>query len=831
MKLVRFAACLALMLAMGLPALSEEAVSVAAEPETSGAAAFELAADEAEAIPKAATGFADPVFSEWVTAHCDRDGDGAISDAEARKVTAMNLSGLGIQSLGGIERFTALKTLDCSNNQLTQLDLSGNAALTALLCDGNPLPWVDVGPCPKLKDTVTSVPPRLVGDCPTFTASKKSRTVALILPRDAALLIDGATCYDPGLPLSIPESALLGVKETVNVSPTGGSCPALYCSFTTSAKKYAKVSAKGMVTGVKAGHALITVTAFDGRTATCAVTVKKAPSRVTLSEQQLPMSVGDEATLTALLPEDTTATLTWTSSAPGVVAVEEGVLRALAPGQATVTVKTHNRKKDTCKVTVTAPPTGVTLEAGTLMLMRRQTVTLKAVLAPAGASGVLKWTSDHPEIASVDEKTGLITALSEGQATVTVVTANGCSDACAVTVTPGPDRIALAETDVKLGVGDKLDLNARALRDDDAEVGQQLTYTTSASKYATVSADGIVTGKKKGSATITVSAPNGVQATCRVTVVKAPSSIKLSKSSLILERGDSATLTARPNTASAVTWSGYDPEIISVEDGVVTALKPGITTLTVSTYNGKRASCTVRVTMSREDIANYRATHPLIAVAHRGGAAYWPENTLEAFRNSASTGADMIELDVQTTSDGVQVIHHDASFKAGGKTYKIPKNTYAKLVAAKPSLCTLDEALDTIYKTGLMIQLELKASADAQKCVEAIASHGMEDRTWYISFKTAQLKAVRALDPEAKLGYIFEDKVPKDLESTIASLRISALMVKHNLLTQTRLDDWHMAGLLVNVWTVNDRAECRRFANMGVDFITSNYPDYAADVK
>ena len=835
MKHLKMLICAALILLLALPAaLGEDIASPAEEPEAPEAEVFELFSDEGvapESIPKAA-GFADPVFSEWVMAHFDANDDGELSDAEARVVTEISIADLGIESLSGIERFTALRALDCSDNRLTALDLSGNPALSSLICDGNPLPWVDVGPCPRLKSTVTTLAPSLVDGCPTFsTTSKKTTTVLVTLPKGAALLIGGQAVYDPALPLSIPESAVLGVKESLDLSPMEGSCPALYCGFTTSNKKYAKVSSKGVATGAKAGSAVITVTAFDGRTATCEIRVMKAPSKVTLSETRLALSVGDEAVLQAILPERTASALTWTSSNPNALAVENGRLTAKAPGSATVTVSTFNKKKASCVVTVTAPPTGVTLEAGTLMLMRRQTATLKAALTPVGAAGALTWTSDRPDILSVDEKTGLLTALSEGTATVTVATSNGFTDTCAVTVTPGPDRIVLAVTSLKLGVGESLPLNAQAVRDDEAAVGQTLSYATSASKYATVSADGVVTGRKKGSAAITVSAPNGVKAVCNVTVVKAPSSIKLSKSSLTLEHGAKATLTATPSSASAVTWSGYDPEIISVENGVVTGLTPGITSITVSTYNGKKATCAVRVTMSREDIANYRATHPLIAVAHRGGAAYWPENTLEAFRNSASTGADMVELDVQTTSDGVQVIHHDSSFKAGGKTYKIPKNTYAKLVAAKPSLCTLDEALDTIYKTGLMIQLELKESADAKKCVAAIAKHNMKNRTWYISFKTAQLKAVRAQDPEAKLGYIFEKSVPKHLDSTIASLRISALMVKHDLLTQTRLNDWHMAGLLVNVWTINNREDCRRFADMGVDFITSNYPDYAAAVK
>lgn len=51
---------------------------------------------------------------------------------------------------------------------------------------------------------------------------------------------------------------------------------------------------------------------------------------------------------------------------------------------------------------------------------------------------------------------------------------------------------------------------------------------------------------------------------------------------------------------------------------------------------------------------------PTLNIAHRGGAALAPENTLWAFEQAVTRwGADMIELDVQATADGVLVVFHD----------------------------------------------------------------------------------------------------------------------------------------------------------------------------
>lgn len=78
--------------------------------------------------------FQDEIFGVYLY-NFDKDSDGVLSDSEIAAITGLNLSGMGITAIEGIHYLTSLQSLDCSNNKLTALDLSGNTALTTLSCD------------------------------------------------------------------------------------------------------------------------------------------------------------------------------------------------------------------------------------------------------------------------------------------------------------------------------------------------------------------------------------------------------------------------------------------------------------------------------------------------------------------------------------------------------------------------------------------------------------------------------------------------------------------------------------------------------------------------
>lgn len=76
--------------------------------------------------------FPDSAFRSYVVENFDKDGSGDLSEEEIAAVTDISVSDMGIRSLSGISYFTELDSLDCSWNELTSLDLSGNTKITEL---------------------------------------------------------------------------------------------------------------------------------------------------------------------------------------------------------------------------------------------------------------------------------------------------------------------------------------------------------------------------------------------------------------------------------------------------------------------------------------------------------------------------------------------------------------------------------------------------------------------------------------------------------------------------------------------------------------------------
>lgn len=148
-----------------------------------------------------------------------------------------------------------------------------------------------------------------------------------------------------------------------------------------------------------------------------------------------------------------------------------------------------------------------------------------------------------------------------------------------------------------IGVRESIRLNPVILPEN--ATNKSVTYSSSRKSVATVNAYGKVTGKKAGKTVITIKSTNGVTQKIKITIKKAPKKISFSKKVLKLKRKKSKKLKIRfpKGTASyKLTWKSTNKKYVSVSaDGTVKALKKGVSVITVTTYNKKRAKIKIIV--------------------------------------------------------------------------------------------------------------------------------------------------------------------------------------------------------------------------------------------
>ena len=259
---------------------------------------------------------------------------------------------------------------------------------------------------------------------------------------------------------------------------------------------------------------------------------------------------------------------------------------------------------DGTKVTIgevtTIEPTSITLDQRELTIKVGKTATLTPTIEPADATNKnVTWSSTDEAVATVSD--GVVTGVKPGTAEITAETANGLTAKATVTVKEIPvTKITLPSKEASMTIGGTMDLKPM-IEPADA-TNTHISWSSSDSNVATVDANGRVTAKGAGTATITGTAASGVTVTLVVTIsdeVIEVTAVTLDKTEATIKVGKSLQLTATIEPSGAtdqkLEWTSSDSDKAIVTDGRVTGVAPGDVTITVKTTNGKTATCTITV--------------------------------------------------------------------------------------------------------------------------------------------------------------------------------------------------------------------------------------------
>jgi uncharacterized protein YjdB/deoxycytidine triphosphate deaminase len=238
----------------------------------------------------------------------------------------------------------------------------------------------------------------------------------------------------------------------------------------------------------------------------------------------------------------------------------------------------------------------ITLKEKELLLMVGEVRALAYTVTPADTTDAIVWKTTDEKIAAVDN-VGIVTARSIGSVSIIAATTSGKRASITIIVQAAP-RTLTFKTASKTIALDQTYTQTAAI-DDGSRTDVKVTYLSSNPEIASVSTSGKVTPKKAGTVTITASTFNGLSAVYQLTVKKTPASVTLTPSKITLKVKETHTLKAAlpsGSYTSKYTYVSSNTKIVTVDSkGKITARKKGTATITVTTHNGKKATCTVTV--------------------------------------------------------------------------------------------------------------------------------------------------------------------------------------------------------------------------------------------
>lgn len=247
--------------------------------------------------------------------------------------------------------------------------------------------------------------------------------------------------------------------------------------------------------------------------------------------------------------------------------------------------------------------------------------------------------------------------------------------------------------------------------------------------------------------------------------------------------------------------------------------------------------------------APVRSERSILALAHRGASAEFPENTRAAFAAAVEAEVHGIELDLQLTRDDVPVVYHDRTLEKLGAPWERIAGTDLDALLAKDAggwfhprfagerVLTLDQVLDA-YAPRVLLLLEIKARDRAyarharllEKVVAALRVRGLLPSVLLLCFDGAVLEIARGLAPELRTVQNFRT-LPRDSASTRAALDpLFALSIDVRALSPVFVRRAHERGKPVLTYTCNTARALERALGAGVDGVMSDRPAWLVEL-
>lgn len=223
----------------------------------------------------------------------------------------------------------------------------------------------------------------------------------------------------------------------------------------------------------------------------------------------------------------------------------------------------------------------------------------------------------------------------------------------------------------------------------------------------------------------------------------------------------------------------------------------------------------------------------VLKIAHRGVSNYTLENTLEAFKKALSLKVEVVEFDVHRTKDGELIIMHDHNVDRTTDGVGLIHNFSFKQIRKlhRPNgelVLTLQEVLD-VLKNKCICKIDIKDRGIIENVIKLVKKNKMESSVIITCEILSILKKIKKLSPNIKLeaggfGYSKKTSIKKIIEKA-KSVKADIISPHYTIATKELVNEAHKNGLKVHVWTVDRKNIIEKMKKIGVDGITTNFPD------
>ena len=237
-----------------------------------------------------------------------------------------------------------------------------------------------------------------------------------------------------------------------------------------------------------------------------------------------------------------------------------------------------------------------------------------------------------------------------------------------------------------------------------------------------------------------------------------------------------------------------------------------------------------------------------IVIAHRGFSGIYPENTLLSFQKAIELGAEVIELDIHLSSDGIPMVMHDAKLdrttNAKGLLAELSFEALRQLDAgswkgiefAGEKIPTLDEVFE-LTKSKTFLHLELKAPGTATVVVDKIRKHGMQHDVIITSFNSdliLEAKTLAPLIPTQKIIYrdapIDSPIALWDIADLVLETKSNFLGINWSVIHRAYVYELQKRGIAVILYSPDNPEEIQTTLEKHPDAFTTNFPDRAFEI-